>query len=244
MPIRKTRLTQDERNKYVNALKLLVSVGADIDDAQLTGPERGRLRISQCGPELNHKVFNLYQVKSAIVVEVRLVATCAEIIITDCHFVLPWDLNHSLSLLGISDRSLCYRPAKGLEFDRDNVLNHRIMDGGLRLRRGELVEGLLIATGAAPLPEGYVHGMPVEVELLLADQFDEVHSAKVELRADHGIGGKRVDLRKPNTSLFERQHTMPLSGESNDAARRTPHPIMAKQRNPAESGRRIADGEP
>ena len=35
--------------------------------------------------------------------------------------------------------------------------------------------------GATPLPEKYLHGMPVEVELLLADQFDEVYSAKVEL---------------------------------------------------------------
>ena len=39
MPIRKMHLTQVERNEYVNALKLLVSVGADIDDAQLTASE-------------------------------------------------------------------------------------------------------------------------------------------------------------------------------------------------------------
>jgi len=84
---------------------------------------------------------------------------------------------------------------KGLEFDREDVLNYRILEGGSTLRLAGPVEELLIA-GAAPLLEGYVHSvMPVEVGLLLADQFDEVYSAKVELRADHRIGGKRVDLR-------------------------------------------------
>jgi len=204
MPIRKTRLNQVERNEHLNALKLLASVGADIDDAQLTVPECCGVMISQCGSELNHKIFNLYQVRSGIIVEVRLVAARTGITITDCTLVLPWESNPSLYLDSVSDGSRYYRPAKGLEFERDDVLNHRIMEGGLRLRRGELLEGLLIATGAPPIPEGYSHGMPVEVELLLTDQFDEVYCANVELRADHRIGGKRVDLGKRST-LFEPQ---------------------------------------
>jgi hypothetical protein len=74
------------------------------------------------------------------------------------------------------------------------------------LRCGQPVEGVLIATGFAPLPEQCRHGTPVKVGLRFMDQFDNEFPLGVELRVNRRVGGMR-ELARPRVhrGLFDAQ---------------------------------------
>src|SRR5206468_7571455 len=98
----------------------------------------------------------------------------------------PWE-GPELFLSNVSDERASYQIARGLEFSRDEVLNHRI-EAGMSLRRGTPVEGVLIGTGLAPLPDIYRDRMPVNVGLTFFDQFDNEFAFKTDLRVDRRVG--------------------------------------------------------
>jgi hypothetical protein len=197
MPRNRWVLTRAERGKYLSSARWLAAAGAAIEIPEADLFEPRTLAIDQYGPEFNQIVFNQYGVRAGVVVGIRLLASQRGIMICDCHFSLLSDIG--ISLVSVSAGN--YRLAPGLEFHRDEVLNHRLEED-FYLSVGKPVAGLLIATGATPLPEEYLHGAPVEMQLTLVDQFDKQYTAKMELITNRTVGGKLplADPRSRSTS--------------------------------------------
>jgi hypothetical protein len=190
MPRIKWQLTRAEQNRHRAHSQWLASGGAAIEISEPPMCQTSALRISQYGPEFNDIVVNLYPGKVVVIVGLRLVATRADIKICDCYYTPPWE-GPELFLSNVSDERATYQIARGLEFSRDEVLNHRI-EAGMSLRRGTPVEGVLIGTGLAPLPDIYRDRMPVNVGLTFFDQFDNEFPFKTELHVNRQVRGNRT----------------------------------------------------
>src|SRR5437870_11985266 len=76
-----------------------------------------------------------------------------------------------------------YRSPDGLDFHRDEVLNHRVGAAGI-LHRGDVMEGLLLAGSFMRIPNSYAHRSIIRLCLLVVDQFDDVEELLVELDVD------------------------------------------------------------
>lgn len=194
MPRTRWTLTRTEKNEYVARAKWLASNGAAVEISEPTLSQPSALRISQWGPEFHNIIVNLHPGRIMVIVGVRLLAARTGITVCDCEYTLPWK-GPELFLWNAAERST-YRPTKGLEFSRDEVLNHRIEES-MPLRRGLPMEGVVVATGFAPLPEQYRHAMPVNVAISFIDQFDNAFPLEVELRVNRRIGGMQK-LARPS----------------------------------------------
>jgi hypothetical protein len=61
------------------------------------------------------------------------------------------------------------------------------------------VEGLLIATGSAPLPQQYLHASSFKMPLILIDQFDSEYVANLHVK----VMGRVVEGTKGSRALIE-----------------------------------------
>jgi hypothetical protein len=202
MPRTRWTLTTAEKDEYLARAKWLASAGAAIEISE-PASQPSALIISQYGPEFHNIIINLRPGRIVVIVGVRLLAARTGITVCDCAYTLPWK-GPELFLWNAPEGST-YRLAKGLEFSQDEVLNHRIEER-MPLRCGQPVEGVLIATGFAPLPEQCRHGTPVKVGLRFMDQFDNEFPLGVELRVNRRVGGMQK-LARPREcgGLFESQ---------------------------------------
>lgn len=192
MPRTRWTLTRTEKNEYVARAKWLASVGAAVEISEPALSQPSALRTSQYGPEFHNIIINLHPGRIVVIVGVRLLAVRTGITVCDCAYTLPWK-GPELFLWNAPEGST-YRLAKGLEFSQDEVLNHRIEER-MPLRRGLPVEGLVVATGFAPLPEHFRHGMPVNVGITFMDEFDNVFPLEVELHVNRRVGGMQEPAR-------------------------------------------------
>jgi hypothetical protein len=102
--------------------------------------------------------------------------------------------------------------ADGSSFGMDQVLNHRL-DGHEILRRGEVLEGLILAQGLRPLPSSYAEGSRVKIELCLRNQFGECHQSKV------AVPVRRPQARvRPMTSAHRGSGLYEVTERAKDAA--------------------------
>jgi hypothetical protein len=71
-----------------------------------------------------------------------------------------------------------------LDYTQAEVLNQRIEDLLRFSHRGDIVEGLIMATGIWPIPQAFRQGMLVPFELAFEDQFENEISVAAELSVD------------------------------------------------------------
>jgi hypothetical protein len=103
----------------------------------------------------------------------------------------------------------------GLEYSREDVLNHRVASRG-KLRRGDFLEGLLLGFGGAPLPEFYRHGSTFAAKLLIFDQFDHRFESEVTFWTDRMVSIDRAGSKKKRPGRAERRS---LLDQRDDAPR-------------------------
>jgi hypothetical protein len=102
----------------------------------------------------------------------------------------------------------------GLEFSREQVLNHRLASRG-KLKRGSFLEGLLLGFGGAPLPEFYRHGSMFAANLVILDQFDHRYESEIIFWTDRMVsidqaGSKeKLARRSGRKSLFDQRDDSP-----------------------------------
>ena len=105
------------------------------------------------------------------------------------------------------------------------------VEEGMPLRRGLPVEGVLVATGFAPLPEQYGHGMPVNVAISFIDQFDNAFPFEVELRVNRRIGAaQKVARPSEHRGLFDAEE---FNTENEKRAPKDSDAVMARVHNQA-----------
>jgi hypothetical protein len=200
MPTYKPELTPREQRKYLSIARELEAAGTRVDIPDEWRENERFLRITIAGsPESLITQFSPSKVLYAF--RVRLLAERSGIVqgfeVETC-----WD--HGVFSCYPEGRPP-YRFGPGLDFDFDEVLNHRI-ESLLRFRRGDVREGWLLAMGNKPIPEEYGPGRPAPLKIVLFDQFSQPHAESGEFLVERSVRTIRSAAR-PRTSLFAPENT-------------------------------------
>jgi hypothetical protein len=102
-------------------------------------------------------------------------------------------------LNGFGDRALC--KLGHLDYTQDEVLNQRIEESLLFSHPGDVVEGVILATGVWPIPQVFGRGMRVPFELTFEDQFENEINVESELCVEREAKPKRAAVRR-GTGLY------------------------------------------
>lgn len=76
----------------------------------------------------------------------------------------------------------------GFSFPGDDVLNHRLDEGGLRVRSGRCVEGYVLGTTLGRIPEKHIHGTILDGEFSLLDALGHEFRGPVRFLVDRSTG--------------------------------------------------------
>jgi len=172
MPIRKPRVSREKAAIYSGCLRQLRDEGLDLEILDEWLEHSRALDIVLAGPEES----TVFETPTGGIVY----AVLAYLIALRTVTLTDWDLctDYDDQIVPCSNgRDTVYRLG-GQEYLRSEVLNQQI-EAGLRLSRGQIVEGWLLATGLRRVPMEYSNTVPFE--LVLRDQFG--HEITAESKA-------------------------------------------------------------
>jgi len=180
------------------------------------------LVIQQVGSIATNVIFPLNAYSVGYILELAIVSDVpGKAIITDVTLEVPWRTAWCEGLPGfewlpgtdsVGNKLPMYAfPGEtGLTYPREEVLNHQIgRKGGLR--RGDLIEGLLLGVSYEPIPAKFRHGCEISVPLRICDQLGHSYSADFQLRVDRPVTATRTDSKKkPRRSLLSERDVCPV----------------------------------
>lgn len=195
-----------DRQKWTNHARQLRAGGIALeipeDDWNDPIPESG-LIIRQCDGPLESSVFDMPSGRTGYVISLRLTISASNFALAAFDLELPWKakLNFLEDPRGRSKQGR-YEFPNGDVYPRDVVINH-YADIRRILRRGQSIEGLLLARSFESIPDRYVHGAEIPAVLKIFDQFAACYRTGISLWADRSklsTGRRKVRKRAP---LFE-----------------------------------------
>jgi hypothetical protein len=131
----------------------------------------------------------------------RIQSRCSNVVVDNFDIIPSWDPD----VVPHSAMEKTYRLARSLEFDFEDVLNHRI-EKSLRFRRaGDRVEGWLLGLGMRPVPLEYGPRKPAPFKLSFVDQFGRPCHASAMALVDRSA--KIPEPRVPRSSVFAGEET-------------------------------------
>ena len=151
-------------------------------------------------------VFDLATGRDGYVVSVRLVGRGLGAVL-DCRLTTSWDDHIVLSNFPEDGNSMCRLGL--LQYPRHQVLNQRIANT-MRFAPGQVIEGVILATGANPIPAVYRHGQIVPVTLVFLDQNENEIHENAELFVDRLSKRKRKFVPR-KTGLYDPKTVAPTS---------------------------------
>lgn len=105
----------------------------------------------------------------------------------------------AIHLVDATDGVYSYAAFGGVDYPKNNILNP-LISSNRSLRRGKVLEGLVMVRSPRSLPVWCVNGISVEADLRLFDQFGNVYPLDVELRVMRDVE-RRIE-RPRRTGLF------------------------------------------
>jgi hypothetical protein len=172
MPIHKPRLSRAEEAKYLTRLRQMQAEGLDVEIPEDWQDNSRTLDIVVAGPEQS-TVFESASGGVCYAVLARVVAERPGLILTEWSMSTVYD--QQIVAESFDDRGPECKLG-GQVYRTDEVLNHRI-EKGLRLSRGTLFEGWLLATGITPIPAEYRNFAIVPFGLSFWDRFGNEYAA-------------------------------------------------------------------
>jgi len=222
MPTYKPELTPREQGKYLSIARELEAAGTRVDIPNEWRENERFLHITIAGsPE--SLITQLSPSKVLYAFRVRLLAersgTVQGFEVETC-----WDQG---VFPCYPEGRPPYRFSPGLDFDFDEVLNHRI-ESLLRFRRGDVCEGWLLAMGYKPIPEEYGPGRPAPLYIVLFDQFSQQYAESGEFLVERSARTTRSAAR-PRTSLFAPEDTPDVKERLPGKASRLPESLVSSR---------------
>ena len=207
-------ISKEKQQLYRKSAERLVAAGAHLDLSS-SAPARTRwVKITQVA-EMLASYVRILPGLSLYVVWVRIVALAPKVVIQEYRLSssewevaawFPGDPRENRS----SDPYYCLPDHS--TFPRDEVLNHRLGAQGT-LRRGDPMEGLLLAQSFDPIPERYRQGRVMELCLSVVNQFGDEEQLTVNLHVDRTAEQLRPRPARMST-LFEREDGRIISPEA------------------------------
>jgi hypothetical protein len=201
MPIKKTRLTREERAGFLLRARELQAAGLECEIPNAceipneTQENFQDLDIFVAGSEGNI-LCELPSGVTAYAIWVRLTALRSNLRLEDCRIVSEWD-PESITLC--HNEKGVYLVGQAVYFTRDEALNQR-MENGLRFHdRGDVADGWLVASGLNPIPDNYRNSMITKLGLTFTDQFGNDFSAQAQAMLQRSRVSKDSDLRIRNS---------------------------------------------
>jgi hypothetical protein len=130
-----------------------------------------------------------------------------------------------------------YRLLDGETFHRSEVLNHRLEDEG-RLGRGKVIEGQLLAQSFDSVPSNYMDHSFMPLCLSIANQFDEVHESRFEIRVER-IAGRVRPRPERRSTLYDG-----ACGSPNEPSLSVDAPCVVQQNGHSPEQRTDRDSNP
>jgi hypothetical protein len=173
MAILKARLNRAERRQYLASVKELQAAGLDVAIPQEWKNESVYVS-TKC--RLGSVVSDVENGAVAYAICVRVVARHSRVILMECRIKTEWDTPILVPACKWRGQNF-----GGVDYPDVEVLNEQI-EAGLRLRcRGDMAQGLILASGRKPIPDNYRSLTSTRLELTFVDQFDEEITKEGEL---------------------------------------------------------------
>jgi hypothetical protein len=194
-------------------VRRLIAAGCPLDIKQGVldkpdTPPRGLL-IHQVGGVFETKAFDLNCSGTGYILDLEIASNVPGLVaIRYFTFELPWQDPRFCWLPDPADSRTEKHPyvfpgTNGLEYPREVVINHRTSGRG-RLRRGEILDGLLLGMGFESIPDSFRHGGMVDTTLCIVDQFGRRFSSKISLWVDRSRKLHPRPPKRPRRRLFQR----------------------------------------
>lgn len=200
MPILKARLSRSEEAEDRRCLREMRAEGIDVNSPDDSPEYVPALDITVVG-DLASLIFNLPSGLAGYAICLRLVARKSGLILPEqCEITTKFDdqiVLECFDLGGLDCRlGQCRHHKSEVLNDRFPLIFHR---------RGQMVEGVILATGLRPIPKEYAQGMTVPFQLTVCDQFRNEISVESNLSVDHSTA--------PRPKLVRTQSTLRESGK-------------------------------
>jgi hypothetical protein len=194
MPNRQRRLNQGEEAEYRRCLQEMQAEGIDVGELDPAPEHPSALDIIAVGG-LASFIFNLPSGLAGYAIYVRLVPKKSGLILPEqCEITTKFDDQIVLECFdpGGPDCRLgqCRHQKSEVLNDRFPLIFHR---------RGQMVEGVILATGLKPIPNNYLQGMTVPSRLTFWDQFGNESGMEAELYVDRSTKPRPKWVRSKNS---------------------------------------------
>jgi len=220
MSIKKRSLTRSEMAGHLARAEKMLAAGVHMQIRQ-EWREHARARdhtldVAVAGGCATF-VFDLRADRAGYAIWVRLVGRAIGAVL-DCRLSTPWDDHIVLASFSDDGNPMCRLGL--LQYPRGQVLNQRLANS-MRFVPGQMVEGVILATGVNPIPEAYRHGLIAPITLVLLDQNENEIRENAELFVDRLYKPKRKFVPR-KTGLYDRGAIVPTSALFNSQDLRVP----------------------
>ena len=199
MPFRQSRLSREKQVTYLHCLEQLQAEGRDVEipEEWRETAERRDVEIMLSSESI---VFEPARGGIYYAALARITALRSGLTLVHCEISTSWD--DQIVAETFDERNLIYKFGRQ-EYRAKEVLNQKI-EHNLFLRRGQIAEGWILASGLRPIPAEYGDHSTARFELRLCDQFETEYAAEGtlsvlrKLRQQHTRVGRGTGLYEPD----------------------------------------------
>jgi hypothetical protein len=220
VPVNRSHLTRTEQDKHFAIAQRLHADGVAIEIPEEWQSQSQYLDTS-ISPDST--IYVLRTGMTLYSVYARLQAQCSNLALDDFDILPTWDPG----VFPCGTMKETYRFTRSLEYDPEDVLNHRI-ERSLRFRRaGDRVEGWLLGIGIRPVPEEYGPRKPAPFKLSFLDQLRRTYDASVVALVDRTAKIPEVPIRRTSVFAEERSSTSSVFTQRDGGAGTSHQPFPA-----------------
>lgn len=191
-------------------VRRLIAAGCplDINESYNPLPLPSGLLICQVGGEFTNRAFDLNPPGTGYMLDLEIASNVRGLLVVRYFTLeLPWEAPQFSWLPDPAESGTKKDPyvipgTGGLEFPRKLVINHRTSAQG-RLRRRDILDGLLLGMSFESIPDCFRHGAMVDATLCIVDQLERRYPSKITLWVDRSAKRLPRSPKRPRKPLFE-----------------------------------------
>jgi hypothetical protein len=196
--------------RRIRAAGCQIAISEDDDPRCCNKPSEDAI-INQTGGQLETRAFD-HSGGTGWLVSISIAVQESRFAISSFAIETPWEKMGFCWIVDPLEHSTdCIYRLASLQFDRDEILNHRA--NSKPLQRGTLMDGFLLGTDMATIPSQF-RRREIDVTLVIYDQFDQQHRASLKMFVEQLV--KQSQPRTKRAGLFDRRDPVKRGLDPND----------------------------